>query len=242
MITEPTNITALQLVPLTAPALWQVEFRSPCDGAHHQLYINGSLSDVTDALTQRTFDVYAQEFAQELLVLAVPPEHRHTDLSVLPGGLVCRPSWICPLIFSSALHYADTDLLAVYHDSATGHMADSPVQREHAWPPTGLRWGFGEDAFGEGGFGLDAGRQPALAGTFGIGPFGFDRDGTRLDVPLTTSGTHTLAVRIETDEGPVSETTTTIFEAASPPPPAEGVTVTHYDDVAQTLTLTILRG
>jgi hypothetical protein len=236
------NISALELRPLTAPLTWQVRFRSTNAGCHHQLYINGRLADVTDTPQQRAFDVVADVTAQELAVVAVPARYRHRNLAAQLPAHASRPPWVYPLRLPLNTAHRPSETLNVYHDSATGLLANEPALRQPLWPPSSTPWGFAADGFGQGGFGLDASTAPGLSGAFGLGPFGIDRGCLALDVPLHTDGLHQLELRTAASSGEESQPVTTTFTAAPPPSPVAGLAVTAYEPGHHTLTLQINRG
>ncbi len=236
------NISALELRPLTAPLAWQVRFHSTHAGCHHQLYINGQLADVTDTPQQRAFDVVADTSAQELAVIAVPARYRYNNFAAELPASAGRPPWVCPLRLPLNTTHHPTEILHVYHDNATGLLADEPALRQPLWPSSSAPWGFGTDAFGEGGFGFDASAAPGLAGAFGLGPFGIDRECLTVDIPLQSEGLHQLELRATATSGEESDPTTTTFSAAPPPAPVAGLAATAYDSANHILTLQINRG
>jgi hypothetical protein len=173
--------------------------------------------------------------------VAVPSRHRNGNFAhELPAG-AAAPPWLCRLRLPRNTANRPGDRLAVHHDNATGTVDETPALRENLWPPQSSMWGFGVDAFGRGGFGLDAAAAPGLAGAFGLGPFGIDREVMTMDLPLTADGLHAIEARAVSFDGETSTAATTTFTAAPPPPPAIAIQAVDYDPDTQRLTFQITR-
>ncbi|GAH00459.1 unnamed protein product, partial [marine sediment metagenome] len=82
------NIDRLDARKLDPPRGWVVTFRSGNADSYHQMYVNGRLTDWTDTLSQRSFELDTESFPLEIVVAAVDRDHRADDLSdQLPSGL-----------------------------------------------------------------------------------------------------------------------------------------------------------
>ncbi len=232
------NIDQLQLTQLTRPAGWQLSFRSSNVGQNHQLYINGRLADFSDTPSQRTFEIHATDFPQELAVAAVSGRYRTAELySELPSEAQ-NPPWVLRRKIVRDILHQPGDKIAVFHDSASGTLSETPSIEREIWPVSQPHWGFGMCMFGLGGFGIDGVSSPGFGGgAFGIGPFGLNAELMEISLAVCSDGAHAVAHRVISGEGGVSSTQTDQLEAAPPPTPTTGLSVTAYEPQKNHLTL-----
>ena len=225
--------------------VWLVRFRSTNAGLHHQLYINGRLSDWTDTPDHRRFFIDEPVVAPvSVCIAAVDAEYRMTDLSEQLPADDRDPSWVFrPQLVRSASGRSG-DVVEVLGDHATGgDLSLAPLASADAWPVWIPRWQFGEDRFGQGGFGYDGNCAPGLGnGAFGAGMFGMNADLIALEAVLVEDGTHRIVLRSRAADGQVTDSDSIYIDADPPPDAAEGLTATNYNQQQKQLTLQINQG
>jgi hypothetical protein len=234
------NIHSLRAKPLGSLLGWEVSFISDNAGMHHQLYVNGRLADFSDTPDQRRFTLELAGRPARIVVAAtsaanraidranfLPTEHRRLpwmyQAAVLPSGAY-QPGW----------------RLEVLDDHATGVMDSMPLLTRDFQPAWQVPWAWGQDAFGRGGFGLDATTAPGFgSGAFGGGPFGADGLAEILTVALAEEGTHQIVIRATGPDGQVRQTAVQHVQVNSPPQTARSLAATAYDPVNHVLSLHI---
>ena len=78
---------------------------------------------------------------------------------------------------SRSCEFARNSRLALLSDHGTDRIDPTPLASAAAWPAGVARWAWGEDAFGSGGFGVDASISPPFgSGLFGKAMLGIDED------------------------------------------------------------------
>lgn len=169
------NIDMLVAHPLPWPLGWRLTFRSTNGGKLHQLYVDGRLVDWTHREDERAFCLPASNQAQHVVIAAVGRTERQSDLSHLlpqePSGLLVEVK------ISRSCEFARNSLLALLSDHGTDRIDPTPLASAAAWPAGAARWAWGEDAFGSGGFGVDASMSPPFgSGLFGKAMLGIDED------------------------------------------------------------------
>ncbi len=232
------NITQLRAVPRGTG--WEIRFASGNAACCHQLYVNGRLADWTDTAAQRAFalDVILGGPA-EILVAAVAPALRRTDLSARLSDAQRNPAWVYRASVVRSHRHGRGDCAALLGDHATGQIDDCPLDRQELRPAWLDEWGLGAGPFGSGGFGYDAAAAPGLRGAFGAGPFGIGAELLELSAALAEEGAHQLLVRTIAPDGRGADGEPVAFQAAPPPAPPAAVTITDYDAETQTVTIQI---
>ncbi len=233
------GIDALQAIPLKdAPNVWEITFRSNNAGMHHQLYCNGELSDWTDTADERSFLFDTDVAPSEVVIAAVDGKNRTLDLSDLLTIAVRQPGWVYRTSPVRSIAHSRGTRIMLLGDRATGQMDDTPLVVRETWPQWALRWAWGEDAFGQGGFGYDGAYAPGLGkGALGGGYFGFDAEVIPLSVSLGEEGTHQLVLRVSTPDGQNADRSAVNIDAAPPPSPPISLRATNYETQTKTLTL-----
>jgi len=234
-----TGIDQITVEPRWAN-VWRVRFRSNHVGMHHQMYVNGRLTDWSDLPEQRSFLLDAAMLPAVVCIAAVPEAQRAEDLSEQLSSEHRRPSWLYRPVLARPVDLVRGVTIRVLGDHATGQVSEEPLATTEVWPEWLGRWNFGEDAFGRGGFGYDGANAPGLgSGAFGGGPFGMDTDLLALEALLSEEGTHTIVLRTLTPDGQVADAEPVNVEADPPPQPASDISATGYDAQNQQLTLEI---
>lgn len=219
---------------------WVIRFRSSNVALHHQLYVNGRLADWTDTPQQRYFVIPQPAAASSIRVAAVEPSARTTDLGEQLPVEECRPSWTYRPQVVRPVGAQRGEVLEVLSDHATGQLSDVPVASAEVSPAWLPRWAFGEDPFGQGGFGYDGSSALGLGrGAFGAGLFGMGADLIDVEAELWEEGTHEIVLRTRRPAGEVTDSDPTYLEVAPPPAPAQALTALGYDQQAQQLQLQI---
>lgn len=234
------NIDNLRAVPSDAPGRWKLTFRSGNDGLCHQLYVNGRLTDWTDTTEQRDFLVESPDGPPEVLIAAVHSEDRTVGFEQLLAPTTSSPDWTYrgSVVRSSA--HCSRSSVQLFTDRATGQMDPSPRLTREIWPDWAPRWTWGEDLFGQGGFGYDGKAAPGFGkGSSGAGLFGIDTDVIALEAALLEEGTHQVLLRTVTPEGNHADADIQTVASAPPPIPPTSLTVTQYDPQTQILTIEI---
>jgi len=233
------NIDTLRATPLTNGSGWAITFRSSHVGYCHQLYVNGALVAWTDTPVGRRF-VLDADYAPALIAIgAIAPASRTKDLSdQLPSG-ASTPSWIHEFRVLRELTHRAGDEVRILGDRATGEGATVSLGRVPLWPAWMPRWAFGEDPFGQGGFGYDGQRAAGLRGLFGVGEFGFDLDAVSIPAPMPEEGTHELVPETIAADGQTAQGASITVEVTPPPRPVDALRVETYDVTSNTLTLNI---
>ena len=234
------NIDALQAFPSADGNAWQITFRSTNEERFHQLYVNGRLADFSDTTAQRSFLVDAAPHPQDVLVVAVDGDLRHVDLSDRLDTFAGRSSWTYRAEVVRSASDRPGARLVLLGDHATGVLDPVPLATRELHPEWSARWGFGDDAFGEGGFGYDAAPAPGLGrGTFGAGPFGHGAETFLMEVPLPEEGQHQLQLRVVNPDGLYADGPLQTLTSCPPPACAGALVPVSYDPQTQTLTLQI---
>lgn len=234
------NIDALEARPLPGGG-WEIAFRSPHAGCH-QLYLDGRLADWTETPAARRFFVPPSAAPREAIVAAVAEADRATDFSALLPLPFRQLPWLFSLEITPDTRCRPGARLELYDDGTEGRLADRPIAACDLWPPSRPRWAWGEDFFGQGGFGFDGKAAPGFGGApLGAGPMGLGAELLRVALPLHREGRHRLRLRTVAPDGSAAETARDVL-ATPPPPPAQALEALAYDDAAQTLTLQITRG
>jgi hypothetical protein len=234
------NISAQRVERLDRPGGWLVAFESANAGMCHQLYANGRLADCTDSPAERTLRLDGAPAPVALVVAAVPPHLRFSDLAGSLPSADARPGWLYSRTVVGGSYVPDGTRMELLDDHASGEFADEPVASVLLAPPWTARWGFALAPFASDAFGHDAGPAPGLGmGAFAGGQFGFDAPATEIACPLAEEGTHQLRLRTLRGDGAVASGEVESFESHPPPPPAEALTVSGYDAQTNELFLTI---
>ena len=219
---------------------WTVSFRSVNQGLHHQLYVNGRLAGWTDTTQQRQFDLDETPWPAAVTIAAVPAEARTRDLAADLPPADGPPSWIFRTRIVRSLQHRRGDAVEVLSDRGTGQLSEVPLARAEIWPAWMGRWGFGEDAFARGAFGLDGTLAPGLGqGTFGVGPFGLDADLIELEAVLENPGIHQVVLRTLGPDGRTADSQPILVNVCLPASIPTGLAVHSYDHQAHLLTLEI---
>lgn len=235
------NIDRLQLCALRRPLGWRLTFRSGNDGKAHQLYVNGRLADVTDTTAQRFFEMSAQTWPMELVVVAIDLEFRFEDHYADLPEAVRHPAWVYRPAVLRHVRHQPGDRLAVYHDAAGGAVSDEAVLSREIWPAGVPHWGWGFSRFAQGGFGLDADYAPGFSGgPFGAGPMGVEVEPMDIALPLTSDGEHEIELRVVATDGRRSSAVADSFTAHPPPAPLQAITATSYNPENQILSITLM--
>ncbi len=225
--------------------VWFVRFRSTNTDLYHQLYINGRLSAWTDMPNQRRFYIDQPVTAPAAVrIAAVGGKYRSTDLGDQLPSADRDPSWVFrPRVVRPATGRTG-DVIEVLGDHAAGgDLSDTPLASADAWPVWVPRWQFGEDRFGQGGFGYDGNYASGLGnGAFGAGMFGINADLIALEAVLAEDGLHRIVLRSRGADGQVTDSASMYIDADPPPDAAEGLTATNYDQQQKQLTLQINQG
>ena len=223
-----------------SPWGWLIRFRSGNSGLHHQLYMNGRLTDWTESTGQRSFFCASPPASLSIWIAAVSAAHRMTDLSSLLPVEEASPPWIHrPQVVRRPSARAG-EVLEILSDHTTGQVSDEPLASVEVWPVWVPRWAFGEDRFGQGGFGYDGSAAPGLGeGAFGAGMFGMDADLLDIEAELRESGTHKIVLRTRLPDGQVTDLDPVSIQAAALPAPPAGLTALSYNEQNQQLQLQI---
>jgi len=197
------NISLLQATPLNWPGTWRITFVStnaPC--MFYQLYLNGRLSDVTDAAAQRHFTLRAGTGPMQVVVAAVAADERFTDFGRLLPQSLQNPAWVHKPYVSRRPCPAGT-FVALLGDHAAGRIDPMPTAKREIWPQWLPRWAFGEDEFGApSGFGVGGSRGPGWGNyEFGGGLFGVGGGFVDLSATVNETGTHTFVLRTIDPDG-----------------------------------------
>lgn len=233
------GIEAVALQPLGL-GLWRLTFRSPHAALAHQAYLNGRLAAWTKLPAQRWLLLDAPAGPARVTVAAVPPALAGQDLSAELPADDRQPGWVFRPRVLRDIACRRGDWLELLDDHATGLLDPAPVARAELWPAWMPRWAFGEDVFGQGGFGYDGHNALGLGrGAFGAGPFGFESDLVSLEAALDEPGRHQLVLRIRGRDGRTASLPPVEFDASPPPAPPASLTAADYDPEARQLTLLI---
>ena len=237
------NIDRLEASKLDPPRGWVVTFRSGNADSYHQMYVNGRLTDWTDTLSQRSFELDTESFPLEIVVAAVDRDHRADDLSdQLPSGLNQHAWFDQSTIVYRPEHQRETRIV-VLGDHATGQIDTSPLILCDGRPEWLAQWGFGVGPFGSGGMGFDAEAGLGMGqGPFGAGGFGVEGETALLSAPLLEEGTHQVLLRVISESGDYTDGSIRNVSASPPPPPPASFKATNYDAPTNTLTLQIQGG
>ncbi len=234
------NIDNLRVMPLSASPGWSVTFTSDNTGLYHQLYINGQLAQSTETADQRIFSVKDNASGARIAVIAVGEEYLATDFSLWLPADHGVPRWVKTVKLIQDVSAPAGTTVSLLTDHATGTIDPGPLVSAQAWPPQFSRWAWGEDAFGNGGFGYDGYLGPGIDfSAFGAGMFGFGADVITLSATLLAEGTHQLTIRTTGPDGQFTDRQLDEFVATPPPPPPESITVTAYDNQTNQLTFEI---
>ncbi len=234
------NIDRMRAIALNTPNRWKIVFRSTNIGLHHQLYVNGDLSDWTDTCDQRSFVIDADAFPKELVIAAVDPYNRDLDMSAQLPLEVQEPTWIYRALQVSSPKYRPGSQVAILSDHATGNIDTLPLAIRKLRPEWLWSWGFAEDPFGMGGLGYDANTAPGIGrGTFGAGDFGIDAKSISISAALVEEGTHQILLRVISESGEYTDGSIQYINVFPPPPPPTSLTTTNYQPETSTLTLQI---
>jgi len=233
------NIDALRATPLANGSGWAITFHSAHAGYCHQLYVNGSLVAWTDTPAGRRFVLDADYAPALVAVVAVELESRTEEFSEELPSDASSPSWVHEFRVLRELTHRAGDDVRILGDQATGLGATVPLGRVPLWPGWMPRWAFGEDAFGQGGFGYDGCRAVGLQGLFGIGGFGFDLDAVSVPVAMGEEGAHELLAETIASDGQTAQGASITVEATPPPRPVDTLRTESYDATSNTLTLNI---
>ena len=236
------NIGDLRAQPLAGGG-WKITFRSENAGLCHQLYADGLLVAASDRPQQRHFILNRLRRSTRLAVAAVDIEHRWQDLStLLPAEAFIPPPSIFSVHVVRGIEHGRGDRAALLDDHATGTISSVPLTCAEYWPVGTARWGWGEDAFGQGGFGFDGASAPGMGqGAFGCGQFGLDASTFALTTELTEIGTHRMVVRTITRNGRWRDGEV-FTHLIAPPPPSLRLEPAGYDRQSNILTLNIMKG
>ncbi len=221
---------------------WSVRFSSDNADLHHQLYLNGRLSDWTDTPGQRQFFIDEPDIAPTAVcVAAVEGKYRTTDLSEQLPVDDRNPSWVFrPQIPRPVSGRPDDTVEVLGNHAGGGEVSETPLASTQTWPAWVPRWQFGEDQFGKGGFGYDGTCAPGAGeGAFGAGMFGINADLIDLEADLPEEGSHQIVLRSRRADGQVADSDPMYIDANPLPDAAEGLSVTNYDHQQKQLTLQI---
>jgi hypothetical protein len=222
------NITGLVAAPADE-LTWEVRFASANPALHHQLYVNGILAGWTDRPADRRLGVPAPAGPCQLVIVAVDADARGADLWDQLG--LDLPGWVCPLAVQRPAWPAGLQLV-VRGDHATGQIDPAPLAVEELTPAWLECSGWGLDAFGAGGLGLDGSTGPGLGGgAFGAGAFGVGARLLKVRLALAQAGDHQLQLTVVDPCGQASAPVTVNFHAAPPPAPAISIAPLAYDSV-----------
>jgi hypothetical protein len=221
-----------------ADGTWRVRFRSPHEGCHHQLYLNGRLAAWTDSPAQRSFTLPAGQHLRQVVIAAVFGQAATRDCSAELG--ITAPPWVCEVRVVRSPSLARTDRVQLLGDGTTGSFLPEPLAVRPAWSPPVPRWAWGEDAFARGAFGYDGSAAPGAGqGAFGAGLFGFDERLISLTACLDVPGTCMLKLRTVRPDGSAADGEPFLVNVSPPPEPPAALEPCHYAPDTQTLTLRI---
>jgi len=234
------NIDRLRAVVLSGAAGMEITFHSANDGMFHQLYVNGQLTNCSDAPQQRRFWIDGSFVPMEVIVAAVAEEVHSQDFSHLLPAAQQQPSWVYSQSAIRDIEHGPHDRLVLLGDGATGELAPQPLRSREIWPQWAGRWAFGEDMFGQGGFGYDGALAPGMGkGAFGAGPFGLGADVIPMTATLAQDGRHQLVLRTIGPDGQYADREVETADASPPPRPVRSLSAIAYDTETDTLTLQI---
>ncbi len=234
------NIDRLQATALDDLRGWEITFRSANEGLHHQLYVNGELADWTDTIEQRTFLLGADNLPREIVIAAVDRESRTVDMGANLQSQAQQPPWVYRALVVRSPKHRKGSRLAVLGDHTSGAIDPSPLVMRELRPEWGSSWGLGEDRFGLGGFGHDAGGAPGAGnGAFGAGAFGIGAEAMLISAPLLEEGTHKVLLRVISKASEYSDGAIQNIVVWPPPPAPASLRATDYDAQTGTLTLQI---
>ena len=243
-MTSPVITTGIdQIVAETLPGgQYLIRFRSTNAGMHHQLYLNGNLSAWTDSSDERSFLLASPAAPASCCIVAVEEQYRQQDLSnYLPEDLQ-KPSWVYHARVIRSAPICSDEVVEILDDRATGgDLWENPLISRQLWPEWQPRWAFGQDRFGEGGFGYDGANALGFGnGAFAAGMFGIDTDLIELQATLTEQGRHKIVIqRRRTTTGQTVQSEPIHINVDLPPAPAKQIMATNYDFQKKQLTLQI---
>ncbi len=234
------NIDCLRSIKLDAPRGWKITFRSGNTGLHHQLYVNGCLSDFTDTPEQRRFLLPADSGPREIAITAVDAICRGVDMSDRLPATLNSPGWVYSTLVIRSIRHHIGERVSLHTDHATGQLDAHALMVREIWPACMPRWAWGESPFGDDGFGYGGIGAPGLGkGAFGAGSFGMDADIIPMKAVLKDEGDHQIVLRTIAQDGRSTDAETRNFTAAPPPEPPASLTATQYNAETHTLTLEI---
>jgi hypothetical protein len=234
------NIDQIVALPLCGGG-WKIGFRSGNEGCRHQLYMNGRLADWTSDAGQRTFIVTMPATACQAIIAAVEADDCQQDFSALLAAPWASDAWVYQAAVLGDNSYRPGTTLQLLTDHCTGVLDPTPVAAIDAWPAGCPRWAWGEDSFGQGGFGYDGARGPGMGcHAFGAGPMGIGWQLVTLQAPLAQEGTHQIVIRATAPDGRYSDLPAVKFPATPPPPPPLSLEFVAYDGESGTLTVAVV--
>ncbi len=227
-----------------APRVALVKWRSAWSDKFHQVYVNGRYTGTTLDSRQRQMVVpipTSFESPVRLEVFAVEAEDAYTDFSNEYIRPVDSGRVKITLLRSQNLPAGTT--AEIYYDSGTGQidydnpLTDSPIR---IWPARQDKAGFAMSGFGLGDFGYDSAAAVGFAkGSFGLGQFGLDADTIEWTTPELKNGTYMFAVKLRDSSGRQSSSETGPITVTPGAKPAEGLSVSSFDNQTNQLLLTI---
>ena len=230
---------------IEVPRFALVKWRSAWCDKFHQVYVNGQYSGTTLDSRQRQMVVPIPTFFESpvrLEVFALGAEDAYTDFSSDYIRPVDSGRVKITMLRSQNLPAGAT--AEIYFDNGTGQidydnpLTDSPLR---IWPAFQDKAGFAMSGFGLGDFGYDSAASVGFAkGSFGLGQFGLDADTIEWTTPELKNGTYRFAVKLRNSSGRQSSSSETGPITVTPgAKPAEGLSVSSFDNQTNQLLLTI---
>ncbi len=229
-----------------APRVALVQWHSMWTGKLHQVYVNGRYAGTTLDDQQRQMIVpipTSLESPVRIQVFAVEPQDADMDFSSELGQSAIDSSRVkITLLRSQNLPLEATAI--IYFDNGTGQfdydhpLTDSPIRIWSAWQD---KAGFAMSGFGLGDLGYDSAAAVGLGkGAFGHGQFGLDADTIEWTSPPLPTGAYRFAVKVLNKSGSQSSTSETEPITVTPAArPAEGLSISSFDNQTNQLVLTI---